>query len=153
MDKSQAGTPGELRSRVPYRPIDSDAAAARIVAYPEHRVRAVRPAHHPEQQDCAVCPMPSRETADISHERVPAWGNAESGRWVQGEELVPVWDIAVGDREVGLAYAQRAQKGDKKAAERARKAFRPASLGGITLYEADPPRKTTRQCGASKPKA
>lgn len=94
-------------------------------------------AHHPEQPDCAVCHMPTRKTADISHEqltdhdieRVPA-DTAALRRWVEGEELVPVGGVAVGDRELGLAYAQRAQKGDRKAAVRALALLRRAEASG-----------------------
>lgn len=94
--------------------------------------------HHPEQPDCAVCHMPSRQTADISHEqvtdhdieRVPAKTSVSAKAWVEGEALVPVGGFAVGDRELGLAYAQRAQKGDRKAGERALGMLRRAEAGG-----------------------
>ncbi|HLI76323.1 MAG TPA: hypothetical protein VKV02_05200, partial [Acidobacteriaceae bacterium] len=81
-----------------------------------HTAPGMATAHHPEQPDCAVCHMASRKTADISHEqvtdhdieRVPAADRAGSRAWVKGEALVPVGEAAVGDRELGLAYAQRA---------------------------------------------
>ena len=92
-----------------------------------HTSPAIALGHHPEQPDCAVCHMPSRKTADISHEqvtdhdveRVPGRESAGGKGWVAGEALVPVGGVSAGDREMGLAYAQRAQKGDTKAGERA----------------------------------
>ena len=108
------------------------AAAERVVFYRAkclacHNTPAFATAHHPEQQDCATCHMPSRRTADISHEqvtdhdieRVSASRHPAAKAWVDGEALVPVGGVTVGDRELGLAYAQRAQKGDGKAADRA----------------------------------
>jgi len=81
--------------------------------------------HHPEQQDCAVCHMPTRETTDISHEqltdhdieRVP--GKARVERISESMRLVPVGGVSAGDRELGLAYAQFAERGDQQSGERA----------------------------------
>ena len=99
-----------------------------------HSSPAIAVSHHPEQQDCASCHMPSRNASDISHEQVtdhniekrPAArgslhlvGLGASVALGVGEELVPVGSVAVGDRELGLAYAQMAQRGDRSAGERA----------------------------------
>ena len=124
-------------------PHSEPAAAERVSFYRAkclqcHSSPLMATAHHPEQQDCAVCHMPSRKTADISHEqvtdhdieRVPGRESADLKRWVEGEELVPVGGATVGDREMGLAYAQRAQKGDHKAAERALALLRRAEAAG-----------------------
>jgi len=81
--------------------------------------------HHPEQQDCAVCHMPTRETTDISHEqltdhdieRFPAREHSRSAS--TGGELVPVGGVAAGDRELGLAYAELAERGDQQSGEKA----------------------------------
>jgi len=81
--------------------------------------------HHPEQPDCATCHMPSRDTSDISHEQVtdhniqryPAVQTTAKPR--PGEDLVAVGGPKVDDRELGLAYAQLAQRGDRKAGARA----------------------------------
>ena len=94
--------------------------------------------HHPEEPDCAVCHMPSRNTADISHEqvtdhdieRLPAPDTPGGRPWVNGEALVPVGRVTVGDRETGLAYAQRAQKGDRKAAVQALHLLQHAETAG-----------------------
>lgn len=85
-------------------------------------------AHHPEQPDCASCHMPSRGTTDISHEQTvdhniearPA-AQARVARVSAGEQMVgvPVGGRIGGDRELGLAYAQIAERGDRAAGEKA----------------------------------
>lgn len=96
-----------------------------------HSAPAIAVSHYPEQPDCASCHMPSRSSSDISHEQVtdhniearPAESSAAGSLHLValagGEELVPVGNVAVGDREQGLAYAQMAQRGDRSAGERA----------------------------------
>ena len=87
-----------------------------------HTGAAIATSHHPEQRDCAVCHMPTRDTTDISHaqvtdhniERFPVANNVRDG-----ETLVPVGNFAADDRDLGLAYAQLAQHGNRKAGERA----------------------------------
>lgn len=83
--------------------------------------------HHPEQQDCAGCHMPTRQTTDISHEQAtdhdiqvrpsPAGSMLSLKDLDESDELVPVGDVSAGDRELGLAYAQLAEQGDQKAGE------------------------------------
>jgi tetratricopeptide (TPR) repeat protein len=81
--------------------------------------------HHPEQQDCATCHMPMRETTDISHEQLtdhdierhPREDGGKPGG--ERETLVPVGDLRAGDRELGLAYAELAERGDRRSGERA----------------------------------
>jgi predicted CXXCH cytochrome family protein len=94
--------------------------------------------HHPEQPDCASCHMPSSTTTDISHEqvtdhnieRVPvALPSAHGAPLAPSETLVPVGSVSFGDRELGLAYAQLARRGDRLAGERA--------LALLTRAEAD----------------
>ena len=89
-----------------------------------HRSPELATNHHPEQQDCAICHMPSRATVDISHEQVTDHTiQRRPGKQVHArksdDDLVPVGGVSVGDRELGLAYAQLAQKGDQKAGQRA----------------------------------
>ena len=80
--------------------------------------------HHPEQQDCAACHMPTRATTDISHEQTT--DHNIQGRPTAtllklatlGEpayRLVPVGAIDPGDRDFGLAYAQAAIGGNRAA--------------------------------------
>jgi predicted CXXCH cytochrome family protein len=88
--------------------------------------------HHPEQRDCATCHMPTRDTADISHEQLtdhdiesrPASKPlilATLGKFGREPDLVPVLvgDMLPGDRELGLAYAQLARHGDRASGEKA----------------------------------
>jgi predicted CXXCH cytochrome family protein len=100
--------------------------------------------HHPEQQDCAVCHMPSRPTTDISHEEVtdhniqryPA--TATQLRLTDMEntvELEPVGNVRAGDREYGLAYAQLAQQGDRVAGKKALDLLQKAEKEGADDYE------------------
>ncbi len=89
--------------------------------------------HHTENPDCASCHMPRATADDIAHEqvtdhRIPrlpgaktAHARATSGAGV----LVAVGDgsgqpVAPNPRDLGLAYAQAAVKGDGTAAARAR---------------------------------
>ncbi|MGC2547206.1 MAG: tetratricopeptide repeat protein, partial [Silvibacterium sp.] len=85
--------------------------------------------HHPEQQNCAVCHMPTRETTDISHEQATdhniqirpssATSVLQLTDLGNSDELVPVGTVSAADRELGLAYAQLAEHGNRKAGERA----------------------------------
>ncbi len=88
-----------------------------------HTTPALASAHHPEQPDCAACHMPSRGTSDISHEQVTDH-NIQSRPVMRqpapmSGELVPVGGVRVSDRDLGLAYAQMAQRGDVAAGHRA----------------------------------
>lgn len=92
--------------------------------------------HHPEQQDCVACHMPTRDTADISHEqltdhdieaRPPKKGESVTrtdgngpARFTAVVDLIPVGEVDAGDRERGLAYAQFAARGDKASYVRAK---------------------------------
>jgi Tetratricopeptide repeat/Cytochrome c554 and c-prime len=84
--------------------------------------------HHPEERDCAVCHMPTRVTTDISHEqatdhniqrRPSSATSAHFTDLAESIELVPVGGVSVGDRELGLAYAQLAEHGDRATAAKA----------------------------------
>jgi predicted CXXCH cytochrome family protein len=97
--------------------------------------------HHAEQPNCAVCHMPSRNAADISHEQVTDHNIesrpemlAVSGRvsMKDGEELVPVGGVRVGDRELGMAYAQLAERGDRRAGETALRLLTRAEQMGVS---------------------
>ena len=97
--------------------------------------------HHPEQQNCAACHMPTRETTDISHEQLtdhniqkfpPKFGSA---RVEQTIELVPVGAVSAGDRELGLAYAQLAVQGDRRSGERALVLLKKAESDGANDAE------------------
>jgi len=110
-----------------------------------HSSPAMATSHHPEQQDCASCHMPSRNASDISHEQVTdhdierrpvAAGGMHLAALATGEDLVPVGNVAVGDRERGLAYAQMAQRGNKGAGERALRLLTEAEARASTASDA-----------------
>ncbi len=73
--------------------------------------------HHPEQPDCTACHMPTKPTTDIAHEQAtdhrilkrPAEMPMDEE---QSSRLVPVLGSSRGPRELGLAYAAFARKGD-----------------------------------------
>lgn len=98
--------------------------------------------HHPEQQNCAVCHMPDRKTSDISHEQVtdhniqarPSVGSG-SVETDNVADLKPVGNVTVGDREYGLAYAQLAQHGARKAGEKALALLQRAEKQGADDFE------------------
>ncbi len=109
--------------------------------------------HHSEQQDCAACHMPSRATSDISHEqnvdhdieaRHPPHGAAQqpalslsnldgpipAATYTRAVDLVSVGNVQPTDRELGLAYAQFAVRGDRASFSKAVKLLRSAELNG-----------------------
>ena len=85
--------------------------------------------HHPEQKDCAVCHMPTHEPTDISHEQatdhnIQRHPSATSSalrltNLVEADELQRVGNASAGDRELGLAYAELAERGNQKAGAKA----------------------------------
>ena len=102
-------------------------------------------AHHPEQKDCAVCHMPTREAADISHEQATdhniqrrPHSTSSAVRFLDAAEeddLVPVGKVLAGDREMGLAYAQLAESGNQKDAEKALRLLLRAEKSGASDVE------------------
>lgn len=95
-------------------------------------------AHHPEQRDCAVCHMPTRASTDISHEqttdhdiqRHPLNSPLRLMDVSARAELVPVGRMGGGPRELGLAYAQLAEHGDRSAAMDALRLLQEAENAG-----------------------
>jgi predicted CXXCH cytochrome family protein len=81
--------------------------------------------HHPEQQDCAVCHMPTRRPVDISHDEATDHNIQRRPSTLrlmdraESEQLVTVGNVPAGDRELGLAYSQLAEHGDQNAGEKA----------------------------------
>jgi tetratricopeptide (TPR) repeat protein len=73
--------------------------------------------HHPEQPDCALCHMPTRNTADISHEQVTDHDiearpfRIRAAKPLPDVELVPVGHVQATEAEIGTAYAQLAPRG------------------------------------------
>ncbi len=89
-----------------------------------HSQPAFAQTHHPENQDCTGCHMGRPASNDIAHEQV-------TDHWIRKHaiedhlpaansgNLVAVGGFAASDRDLGLAYAQMAARGDRKAATRA----------------------------------
>lgn len=82
--------------------------------------------HHPEQQDCAACHMPTSDTLNISHEQVtdhriqiPGMALKSLAENTPGSNpLVPVRGVA-SDRDLGVAYSRLAVAGNRQAAQQA----------------------------------
>jgi predicted CXXCH cytochrome family protein len=80
--------------------------------------------HHPENSDCTACHMARPPSNDIAHEQV-------TDHWIKKRvsqerlpaattgDLMAVGGFAADDRDLGLAYAQMAARGDRQAGERA----------------------------------
>ncbi len=129
----KAGSGDRLTCTTCHDPHSSPAPANRVEFFRArcltcHTDQKIALEHHPEQKDCAFCHMPTRATSDISHEQVtdhniqrsPARSEQTHSLAIgAGEDLKPVGPTSAGDRELGLAYAQMAERGDRKAAARA----------------------------------
>lgn len=80
--------------------------------------------HHAEQPDCVSCHMPRSKSEDVAHEQVTDHRIQIPGKTAvehQGAAgtLTPIGREEAGDRELGLAYAQMAHRGDRASGERA----------------------------------
>jgi predicted CXXCH cytochrome family protein len=96
-----------------------------------HQQAGFAASHHPENADCTACHMARPPSNDIAHEQV-------TDHWIRkrvSEERLPlattgalivVGGFAAGDRDLGLAYAQMAARGDRQAGERALELLRSA---------------------------
>lgn len=99
-------------------------------------------AHHSEQPSCSACHMPSRLTADISHDQVtdhniqarpsPPLSSLSSN---PTNQLVTVGNVPAGDREFGLAYAQLADRGLPDASATALRLLTAAAASGQSDHE------------------
>ena len=102
-----------------------------------HSSTRIATEHHPEQQDCASCHMPTRDTADISHEQVTDHDiqsrplDRRVSTLEKSGDLVPVGGFPASDRDLGLAYAQMAQRGDRAAGRRALELLTKAKQAGV----------------------
>lgn len=93
--------------------------------------------HHPEEPDCTACHMPVRNTSDISHEQrtdhdIRILPSLQLNEIAGSDQLVPVGGVSAGPRELGLAYAQLAERGDQQAGEKALGLLRKAEQDGTT---------------------
>ena len=79
--------------------------------------------HHSENPDCARCHMPRNKAIDIPHQqttdhRIPRIPDPATGPVPSGRELVSVLTSQADDRDLGLAYAKVAERGDEFATMR-----------------------------------
>lgn len=99
--------------------------------------------HHPEQKDCAVCHMPTRDSVDISHNQITDHNIQARPTNIAPAQLpetltyavVPVGPFPAGDRELGLAYAQLAERGLPHASEHAIRLLSSAIRSGESDHE------------------
>jgi Tfp pilus assembly protein PilF len=138
----------------PHRSQTTAPPAARVAFYRAkclgcHTGAKFATAHHPEQPDCATCHMPRSASEDIAHEQVtdhriqianttmhipPPAAQHES----RSGALVRIGDEKTTDRELGLAYAQMAQRGDRRSGETALTLLRKAeALEATTVKDAE----------------
>jgi len=134
-----------------------DAEAAARVGVSSVAPNAAQPGfastHHAENPDCASCHMPRVRADDIAHEqvtdhripRLPQAAGTKTGNG-RGEGLLVAVGSAAGvsgastDRDLGLAYAFAASRGDRQAGERAMSLLehaegQPASASDSVLHE------------------
>jgi predicted CXXCH cytochrome family protein len=89
-----------------------------------HTAPGFAASHHAENPDCTSCHMARPPSNDIAHEQV-------TDHWIRKRvsqerlplatsgELMTVGGVPADDREIGLAYAQMAARGDQQAAAKA----------------------------------
>jgi predicted CXXCH cytochrome family protein len=91
-----------------------------------HNTAGFAERHHPENSDCTACHMARPPSNDIAHEQVTDhWikKRVSSQRMPLTEkgDLEPVGGMTADDRDLGIAYAQMAARGNQSAGERALK--------------------------------
>ena len=88
--------------------------------------------HHPEEQDCASCHMAREKAQDIAHEQVTDHfiqqrpNRQPEVMTAQQETLVAIGGEAASARDLGLAYAQLADRGDVDAGRQAQRLLQQA---------------------------
>lgn len=108
---------------------DSDAASLSGAPAPPSASKGFAAIHHPENPDCASCHMPRARSDDIAHEqvtdhripRIPAATPQKSGNSTGPFRSIGAEPGEAGpesDRDLGLAYALAASRGDRQAGER-----------------------------------
>ena len=142
----KAGSGDRLTCTTCHDPHASPAPAERVAFFRArclscHATKAIALEHHPEQQDCTRCHMPTRATSDISHEQVTDHNIQRSPKSSDAKQLIgldsgdflkPVGTVSANDRELGLAYAQMAERGDHKAGAKALALLAKAEASGAS---------------------
>jgi predicted CXXCH cytochrome family protein len=121
--KQQSGD--KLTCTTCHDPHGSPSTSERVAFYRQrclqcHNQPVFQQNHHPENQDCTACHMARPPSNDIAHEQV-------TDHWIKKritQERLPlpttgqlqvVGGFTAGDRDLGLAYAQMAVRGDRQA--------------------------------------
>ena len=94
--------------------------------------------HHPDQRDCVACHMPRVDSADVGHtavtdHRILREPGAAPTRPL-GDKLTPFGGASADPRDLGLAYAELALRGDGRAAREAQHLLE----GALPRYRTDP---------------
>jgi predicted CXXCH cytochrome family protein len=117
-------------------PHSSTAPAERVAFYREkclqcHSGNGFAEKHHAENRDCTACHMARPPSNDIAHEQV-------TDHWIKKRisnerlplatsgEMEAVGGIRADDRDLGLCYAEMAERGNQAAGERAFKLLKEA---------------------------
>jgi len=110
-------------------PHGSPTAETRVVFYRQkclgcHNSSGFAEKHHPENADCTGCHMARPPSNDIAHEQVTDhWirkrTTNEPEEDVRAGELEAIKGVLADDRNLGLAYAQMAERGNEDAGKRA----------------------------------
>ena len=126
-------------------PHGSPAPEERVAFYRQrcigcHNAAGFAEKHHPENPDCTECHMARPPSNDIAHEQV-------TDHWIKKRvsqerlplatsgDLMTVGGMAASDRDLGLAYAQMAVRGDRAAGERAMDLLQRAELNSAGARE------------------
>ena len=121
--KQQSGD--KLTCTTCHDPHGSPSPSERIAFYRQrclqcHNQPGFQQNHHPENQDCTACHMARPPSNDIAHEQV-------TDHWIKKRitqdrlplattgQLQVVGGVTASDRDLGLAYAQMAIRGDNQA--------------------------------------
>ena len=100
-----------------------------------HNTSGFAASHHPDNPDCTACHMPRPPSNDIAHEQV-------TDHWIKKRisnerlplaasgDLETVGSFIADDRDLGLAYADMAARGNQSAGERAIALLKRAELAG-----------------------
>jgi predicted CXXCH cytochrome family protein len=117
-------------------PHGSPAPEERIAYYRQkclqcHNAAGFTERHHPENSDCTACHMSRPPSIDIAHEQITDhWIrkriNNQRLPLAESGDLEPIGNIIADDRDLGIAYAQMAARGNEAAGERALKLLQEA---------------------------